>query len=85
MCRGRNPGMDYISINRPFLRTIHQATTRRTTMEMLKQKKKVTRSQVSRLNKIPNRTSAVDLEEVSVLIERLRLAERQLIKAQTLR
>ncbi|KAH7942842.1 hypothetical protein HPB52_001913 [Rhipicephalus sanguineus] len=51
-------------------------------MEILKKKRKVIRSQVTRFtndaDKILSSTSAIDLEEVSVLIERLRLAERQL-------
>ncbi|KAL1442570.1 hypothetical protein MTO96_046355 [Rhipicephalus appendiculatus] len=56
-------------------------------MEILKKKRKVIRSQVTRFtsddDKILSSTSAVELEEVSVLIERLRLAERQLKDADT--
>ncbi|KAL1484183.1 hypothetical protein MTO96_032732 [Rhipicephalus appendiculatus] len=56
-------------------------------MEILKKKSKVIRSQVTRFTKdaetILSSTSAIDLEEVSVLIERLRLAERQLKDADT--
>ncbi|KAH7984130.1 hypothetical protein HPB52_017321 [Rhipicephalus sanguineus] len=56
-------------------------------MEILNKKKKVIRSQVTRFtndaDKILNSTSAVDLEKVSVLIERQRLAELQLNHADT--
>ncbi|KAH7936282.1 hypothetical protein HPB52_021323 [Rhipicephalus sanguineus] len=45
-------------------------------MEILKKKRKVMRSQVTRFtndaDKIPSSASAIDLEEVSVLVERLR-------------
>ncbi|KAL3187861.1 hypothetical protein MRX96_000482 [Rhipicephalus microplus] len=56
-------------------------------MNILKKKGKVIRSQVTRFpndaDKIFSSTSAFDLEAVSVLIEHLRLAERQLKDAYT--
>ncbi|KAL1445570.1 hypothetical protein MTO96_044943, partial [Rhipicephalus appendiculatus] len=51
-------------------------------MEILKKKRKSDQV-ASDADKILSSTSAVDLEEVSVLIERLRLAERQLKDADT--